>query len=115
MKRRVTTIPLLRKTMDLRNMTPVQDALMMRPVTTIRMPRLTMALALIPDVQTSGRVISIQTLATMVLAVSVLCVDLSTPYGFIDPLSGASTLMFYSLVDNATGDVVASGSNAELR
>ena len=42
------------------------------------------------------------------------CVDLSMPYGFIDPLSGASTLMFYSLVDNATGDVVASGSNAGI-
>ena len=43
---------------------------------------------------------------------SATCVDLSMPFGFVDVFSGNSTLMFYSLVDNATGDEVASGSNA---
>ena len=67
MKRRVTMIPSLRKTMDHANMTLAQDAWMMRPAITIRTPRLTMALARIQDVQTSGRVITIQTQAAMMV------------------------------------------------
>lgn len=40
------------------------------------------------------------------------CIDLEMPFGFLAPALGINTMLYYTVTDNNTGEVVASGNNS---